>query len=159
MPGEVCCRAFPSYVAREPSRVAGSITNALYNLSRTPGARPKDWWSTDFHLCQSVAEFLDYGIILAWRCGMPQYRRSALEKAKSLLPELAANALGLPQTTTPERLTDVIRNLTNNPWILPQDALQNAKRQLKIVATAGAFRGFNGQFLAPPKVDARLEGT
>jgi len=142
----------PKLLAREPARVAGSITNALYNLARTPGTRPKDWLTNDFSLCQSVGEFLDYGLILAWRCGMPQYRQSALEKAKSLNPRLAANALGLPANTTPERLTDTVRVLATNPWVFPQNALRNAKRQLQIVATAGAFRGFTGPFLTPPTI-------
>src|SRR6202034_2933861 len=33
----------PRLVAREPAQVAGAVTNALYNLSRTPGARPDFW--------------------------------------------------------------------------------------------------------------------
>jgi hypothetical protein len=139
-------------LTREPWRVAGSMTNALYNLSRTPGGRPNDWCNTDFSPCQTIGDFLDCGLIVAWRCGMPQYRRMALEKASALAPRLAAHALGLPATTKPEGVETVIRNLANNPWLLPQHALQSGTRQLKFVAQAGAFLGFGGQFLLPPRV-------
>jgi hypothetical protein len=143
----------PRLVARDPGRVAGAITNALYNLSRTPGTKPQDWRNAQCLLaCQTVDELLDCGAVLAWRCGMPQYRQGALDKAGALTPRLAAQALGLPPNTQAERIADILRNLANNPWLLPQGALGSATRQMKMVGKAGDFRGFGGPFLAPPGV-------
>src|SRR5579884_2119961 len=33
----------PRHLAASPRAFAGSVTNALYNLERTPGARPAEW--------------------------------------------------------------------------------------------------------------------
>jgi hypothetical protein len=141
------------FVVREPARVAASVTNALYNLARTPGARQRDWSDADFSLCQSVGEFLDYGLVLAWRCGMPQFRQSALDKMKSMPTRLAAQSLGLPLNTTPESIEQTVGKLAVDPWLLPQDAMKKTRtRQLRIAAKAGAFRGFAGQFITPPNV-------
>ncbi|HEY3838814.1 MAG TPA: hypothetical protein VGL72_19695 [Bryobacteraceae bacterium] len=137
----------PRLVARDPAHVAGAVTNALYNLARTPGARPQTW----IKLCgasdygASVNEFLDCGAILAWRCGMPQYRESALQKARMLSANLAAKALGIQ----PDQVPQAIANLYANPWIAPQGQPQG---ELTLVAQAGAFRGFAGPFLTPPRV-------
>jgi hypothetical protein len=147
----------PRLLAREPARVAGSITNALYNLSRTRGTRRRDWIQALMSVgssCQNAGELLDCGGIVAWRCGMAQYRGGALEKAAALSPSLASQTLGLPPGTTPEQIVDVIHKLSANPWITPQGALRETKRELKIMTKAGAFRGFGGQFLSPPKVQS-----
>jgi hypothetical protein len=147
----------PLLMAREPAQVAGAVTNALYNLSRTPGARPQEWTARMTGIaaaCQNANDLLVCGSILAWRCGMPQYRQSALEKIGLLPPELTTRVLDLAPDTAPEQLPEVIRSLQLNPWILPQDALSGYKTrgELKMVGKAGAFRGFAGQFLAPPVV-------
>jgi hypothetical protein len=152
----------PRLMAREPAQVAGAVTNALYNLSRTPGARPEQWiakMSGVATACQNTSELLACGSVLAWRCGMPQYRRSALDKARLLPPLLTTKVLDLLSGTAPEQLAEVIGRLQLNPWILPEVALTRRATpgELKRVAKAGAFRGFAGPFLAPPTV-ARVNG-
>src|SRR5579871_6684230 len=142
----------PRLLGREPARVAGSVTNAIYNLSRTRGARVHDWCSTDYTRCQTVDEFLDCAAVVAWRCGLPQYRQSALEKAAALPTHLATVALDLAPNTQPEVVEDVLRNLAANPWLPPCSAHRPPPPRLRIVGRAGAFRGFAGQFLTPPKV-------
>jgi hypothetical protein len=92
----------------------------------------------------NTAEFLDYGAVLAWRSGLPQYRDSALDKVSQLPPHLAARALSLPE----KFIARAIANLRANPW-----SVTGTAADLKIVATAGAFRGFAGQFIKPPRVD------
>ncbi len=149
----------PRLVAREPARVAGCVTNAMYNLSRTPGARPEPWAGAMGPVaasCQSTGELLVCGIVLAWRSGMPQYRESALDQVRSLAPSLAAQVLELPASTDGRQIAEVIESLQVNPWTLPKDAL-HYRRELRIVAKAGAFRGFAGPFLVPPRV-ARVAG-
>jgi hypothetical protein len=151
----------PRLLAKEPARVAGSITNALYNLSRTQGAKPQVWLATcvsDFsQVCPTVNEFLECAAILAWRSGMPQYRESALQKASSLPAPLAAKALDLPASGA-AKIATIIERLQANPWLTPRDCLRSTAPELKIVAKAGAFRGFNGQFLSPPKVEPLADG-
>lgn len=143
-------------VAREPERVTGAVTNALYNISRTPGTRPREWMQMVKALgCQTDGELLDCGAVVAWRCGMPLYRLSALEKARSLAPELAGRALGLGPDADVGR---VIERLQSNPWVRPEDCLRDGAKELRIVAKAGGFRGFSGQFLSPPKV-VKMEGS
>src|SRR5262249_17987849 len=85
----------PEHLAAEPRRFAGSVTNALYNLSLTPGARPPEWIEAMFHLggaCADTTELLEAGKILAWRCGLAHYRRSALAACRSLPPHTARAA-------------------------------------------------------------------
>jgi hypothetical protein len=137
----------PRLVAREPGRVAGAVTNALYNLARTPGAQPQNWLKLcgSLEAATSVGEFLDCGAIFAWRCGMPQYRESALRLAGALPAHLAGKVLGVD----PAKVGDAIARLAANPWVSPQDSVAG---ELKMVGKAGAFRGFAGQFLTPPKV-------
>ena len=142
-------------MAREPGRVAGSVTNAVYNLARTPGARPREWIQALKALgCQTTTELLDCGAVLGWRCGMPAYRMGALEKARSLAPALAARALGLTPGTD---VAAVLEKLAGNPWVKPEDSLRSGPKELRIVGKAGAFCGFGGQFLAPPRV-AKMDG-
>ena len=155
----------PRLVAREPSRVAGSVTNALYHLSRTRGARRREWIQALISVgssCQSVNDLLDCGAIVAWRCGMAQYRHGALEKARTLATNLAVYTLGLPPSTKAESIAEVIERLSGNPWLTPQDALRetgtSSAGSLKVFTKAGAFRGFGGHFLAPPKVQC-IDGS
>lgn len=148
--------ALAHLVAREPERVTGAVTNALYNMSRTPGARPLEWMQAVKALgCQTVADLLDCGAVLAWRCGMTLYRAGALQKARSLPPDLAARALGLGPDPDVAR---VIEKLESSPWVRPEDCLRDSSKELRIVARAGGFRGFSGQFLSPPKI-VKMEGA
>jgi hypothetical protein len=104
--------------------------------------------------CQGVNDLLACGSVAAWRCGMAQYRLGALDTAAAMPPMLAAQALGLPASTGADLLGGVLQTLRGNPWITPQDALGSEGRlkELKLVAKAGAFRGFAGPFLSPPLV-------
>jgi hypothetical protein len=143
-------------VAREPERVTGAVTNALYNMSRTPGARPLEWLQALKALrCQTVVDLLDCGAVLSWRCGMTLYREGALQKARSLAPDMAGRALGLGLQADVPR---VIEKLVSSPWVRPEDCLSDSPKELRIVARAGGFRGFAGHFLSPPKV-VKMDGA
>jgi hypothetical protein len=147
----------PRLLAREPGRLAGSLTNAVYNLASTPGTRADEWIERMIALAplpHDVHSYLDCGKILAWRAGMAQYREGALATARQLDPPLATRALGLPEGTSAADLAGVIDRLAENPWISPTYALANAAdpRRLRIALRAGAFRGFGGTFLRPPSV-------
>lgn len=150
------------FVAQAPRQFVGSVTNALYNLSTTAGARPHEWSSSLLKLaevCPDAATLLKAGQVAAWRAGLAHYRLGALEICRQLAvanSEVARAALGLPpEATSP--LDFILDGMSANPWLTPlaaAHALQAPASQLKIVARVGAFRGFGGEFLAPPVVVA-----
>jgi len=151
-------------VAESPRIVVGSVTNALYNLATTPGARPHEWAASLLQAadaCPDTATLLKAGQVAAWRAGLAHYRLSALEICAQLAaaqPAIARLALGLPaQPDTPPAAT-IINRLRADPWLhpdsdLPPEGLPTSNFQLRIVARVGAFRGFGGLFLRPPIVE------
>jgi hypothetical protein len=149
----------PERLAAAPGLFPGAITNALYNLSTTPGARPEEWMQSVLTLsaaCDDVTELLAAAQVAAWRAGLAQYRLSALARCRSLTPNIAGLALGLPgfkasflSVKARDALLDA---LLADPWLDPAAGAPPAKTALKIVARVGAFRGFGGLFMAPPMV-------
>ena len=76
----------PHLMSRDAAVVAGALSNAAYNVGRTPGARVEFWlqqMSALAKVCETVPRLLDCGTILAWRSGLVQYRQPALEAAAS----------------------------------------------------------------------------
>ena len=149
----------PERLAESPWLFPGAITNALYNLSATPGARPAEWTSSVLALsaaCADVPELLAAAQVAAWRAGLAHYRLSALERCRALKPNLAGLALGLPgfkaSFLSAKARDSLINALLADPWLDPASPEPPAKPTLHIVARVGAFRGFGGQFLAPPSV-------
>jgi hypothetical protein len=148
----------PERLAEAPWQFAGAVTNALYNLSTTPGARPQEWMQSVVLLsaaCADVTELLIAAQVAAWRAGLAHYRLSALERCRSLRPNVAGLALGLTapaaRALTVRARDGLIDALLADPWLDPAAAPQG-KPALKIVGRVGAFRGFGGLFMAPPYV-------
>ncbi len=143
------------FIAESPRESVGSTTNALYNLSTTPGARPGEWAASLLKLvevCPDAPTLLKAGQVAAWRAGMAHYRLSALDLCRDLPPPVALTALGLsPQAEHPP-LDPLIESLKSNPWLRPTSDLRPLTSDLQIVARVGAFRGFGGLFLEPPLV-------
>jgi hypothetical protein len=149
----------PALLAEDPRAFAGSVTNALYHLCSTPGTRPEEWIAqlgTLGSRCENVAQALRVGQVLAWRAGHSHYRRGALRVAAELPTELALAALGVPEATE-LLLEEVITRLRADPWLHPARVGETASPRLTVVARVGAFRGFGGFFVRPPRV-ARIEG-
>ena len=151
----------PERVAAAPWQFPGAITNALYNLSTTPGARPEEWMQAVVALssaCDDVAELLATAPVAAWRAGLAQYRLSALARCRSLKPNLAGLALGLPgikaSFLSAKARDGLLDALLADPWLDPDSSAPASKSALKIVARVGTFRGFGGLFMAPPTVTA-----
>jgi hypothetical protein len=167
--------ALGPHVAESPRAVAGSLTNALYNLSATPGARPSEWLDSMralAPLCTGIPALLQAGQVVAWRAGLAHYRKGALALCRQLDAPLARAALGLPDGGGPQvlraavgeigglapaglhmPLDTLLERLADDPWLRPMDAvLEDPPRELRIVARAGAFRGFGGLFMTPPTV-------
>jgi hypothetical protein len=144
-------------VAADPERVIAAVCNAVHHLSAAPGARPEAWIDAMTGLgsqCTDGGTFLGVGQVAAWRAGMAHFRESALAAADKLPESLALAAIGAPSGRWP-----VIRDrLVVDPWYDP--ALPNESQGTpRVVARAGAFRGFGGLFTEPPTVamaDERL---
>jgi hypothetical protein len=144
----------PHLISREPSRLASAVTNAVYNLSAT--ARPTFWIDVMTRLgqdCHDVQAFLEAGKVVAWRSGMAHYRDGALAACLNMDEALARGALGLPEAS-PTPIAAVIERLRQDPWLAPVAAAgSNGKeKRLRVVAAVGAFRGFGGVFVEPPRV-------
>jgi hypothetical protein len=131
------------FVAAAPRRVPVAVANALHHLSTSPTGRPAEWVAAMGALggrTDDVAELLEAGSVAAWRCGLAQLRRSAVEVARGLRPELL-------EVTLPGLSTMDIPRLAVDPWLDPA-----ARPGLRVVRRVGAFRGFGGVFRRPPTV-------
>jgi hypothetical protein len=105
--------------------------------------------------CQTLPELLQAGVIAAWQAGMVQYRRTAIEAARTLRVPLATAALGLDETTSPKEMPRIIDRLRDQKWLTAEAAGKlPQKPAIACVARAGAFSGFGGVFLRPPRVAA-----
>lgn len=146
-------------LAQDPQRVVVALTNALYNLSMVPSARPKTWIAGMGKAGKHVTgleEWLEAGKVLAWRCGLVQYRSGVLETCTRLSPAVAAVTLGLDEIDAAS-LPSLLDALKENPWLRPEDfrAAPSEKKRLRLVKVCGGFRGTGGPFLTPPRVTLR----
>ncbi len=146
--------AWPALVLEDPVRLARAISNALYNLGSQSETRPLEWLERMEAMggaARHVSELLELGQLLAWRCGMAQYRRSALQIAARLPPERVGLALDLGLADAAARDAALAR-LAADPWDDPTVSA-SAPRALKLVAETGGFRGLGGPFVSPPTVE------
>ena len=145
--------AAPQLLARDPRRLAGSVTNAVYNLETA--ARAARWVAAMRDLGRPAPDldaFLEAGKVAAWRAGLAHYREGALAAAEQIPSSLALSALGVPAVGVP--VGALLQRLRQDPWLAPETAANppGPRRYLRIVGRAGAFRGFGGEFLTPPQV-------
>jgi len=143
--------AVASLVAAEPERVLAAIGNALHRLASTPGARPAEWLAAMEQLgprCADANAFLALGQVAAWRAGMAHYRAGALAAADALPPALAMAAL----RAAGDGWGEVRGWLAADPWYDPSALARPGGP--RVVARAGAFRGFGGLFVEPPVATA-----
>jgi len=146
--------AAAALVAAAPERVLAALGNALHQLAATPGARPAEWTAAMAALgprCGDADTFLRLGQVAAWRAGMAHFRAGALAAADALPVPLALAALG----AGPAPWAEVRARLAADPWFDP--ARPSPAPGPRVVARAGAFRGFGGLFTEPPLVAAEGE--
>ncbi len=144
------------FLIQQPQRVAASLVNAAYNLSQTPAARPLQWieiMRALVPLCAEAETFLQAGQVAAWRAGMAHYRLGALQILKTLDEKMAGAIFGVDAVD----VNALHYALMANPWHLPGTE-RTPLRSLQIVKRVGAFCGFGGTFLAPPRVMWTNEG-
>ena len=151
----------PWLLATDPRGTLGSITNALHNLFLTDRARPAQWvteMAALAPLLRDLRELRHVGHVVAWRCGMAHHRKAALRSCGALRSELALRALGI-DGGDPARVAAALEALGDDPWLLPAKALASpSARELRMVGTVGAFRGFGGRFIRPPSVQRGRDG-
>jgi hypothetical protein len=138
-------------VADQPARVIGSLTNAVFNLCTTPGARAADFrarLASVAALLPSVDDLLAAGQVAAWRAGLAHLRPMALAAGDALSARVTAALLGAPRLDWSAART----RLEADPWWDP--AATSELSRPSVVASVGAFRGFGGLFVAPPCVAA-----
>jgi hypothetical protein len=151
--------ALGEFLARDPARLAGCLSNAASNIASQAEARP-EWWIDALRdlavNCRSADELLNCGKVLAWQAGMVQYRSAALETARELPPTLAARVLRLPPAAPAAEIHVALDRLKQDPWLTVEAATGTAPEPTTIacVRTMGSFRGFGGAFLRPPTVSS-----
>lgn len=125
--------ALARFVAAEPRRVPVAMANALLHVQSS------DWVTTMTTVAPSLStvdELLDVGAVAAWRHGLAALRTSALEAARRVSPSVLTAVLG----------TSDVDALVVDPWFTGEDL------GLRVVRRVGAFRGFGGTFVRPPRV-------
>lgn len=148
--------AVPRLLARDPRRVAASITNAVHQIGQTSGARPNEWISAMTAIgqyCDDMPTFLDAGKVAGWLAGCPQYRKSALEIASSLPLPVSVSLFGLDPATSAAAMKKTVDAMSANRWLKAGETLPTPiPARIRIVGQTGGFRGFGGPFLRPPIV-------
>jgi len=136
--------AAPGLLADDPRRLLAAASNAVHQLESTPGARPEEWTQGVAALapsCPDVESLLRVGQVRAWMAGLAHYRAGALAVAGTLPEPLALAALGASGSFSALR-----DRLLADPWFVP------GAETGPLVRAVGAFRGFGGVFVAPPRV-------
>jgi hypothetical protein len=146
-------------LARDPLRIAGSLSNAVDRIAAQTSARPAEWIEVMRDLsaqCESVSQWLDVGRVVAWRAGLVQYREAALQIARTLPRRLAAACLGVRGEPSEIESESWLDRLSADPWLAPAHCLATAPRTTPhLMRAVGGFRGFGGPCLRPPTVAAR----
>ncbi len=133
-----------SLIAEQPHDLLGALSNAAVHLGTVEGARPAEWVALMAGLgprCETPAQLLALGQVLAWRAGLAHFRNGALRAAAALPEPLQREALLVPPETAP----DVWRGrLEATPWAGPVARPDGW--------TLGDFTGFGGRFATPPEL-------
>jgi hypothetical protein len=145
-------------LAREPTQVAGCLSNAVDHLAAHPPARPSEWIERMRHLsphCDSVSQWLEVGKVIGWRAGLVQYRPAALRLVRQMPWQLAARCFDTPDEVTESEWYQWLDRVEADRWLARVTGqAPAASRSLHIVRVTGGFRGFGGPCLRPPTVTA-----
>lgn len=133
-----------SLIAEQPHDLLGALSNAAVHLGTVEGARPAEWMERMARLgpgCDTPAQLLALGKVLAWRAGLAHFRTGALQAASALPEPLQREALRAPEGTA---LDVWRRTLEATPWAGPVPRPDGW--------TVGDFTGFGGRFATPPEL-------
>lgn len=146
-------------LAGAPQKVAASVFNALHNLSQESEPSAAAWLKLMIRLapqCANNDELNRVGLVLAWRCGLPHYRETALNLWAGLPDKLKLMTLDIAPAAFSGNPADLGQRLGADPWLLP--AAAGSAKKLTIASVCGGFTGFGGPFRNPPKVSVS-DGT
>ena len=133
-------------LVQAPQRVMVTLSNAAHRLATTPGARAEEWLSAmEVFATQtdSVDTWLAAGQVLAWRCGLSQYRTHCLSLVDHLPPSMALSIFGVTDMTWPELKSALLAD----PWWMP-----GGHPRLQETMRIGGFIGFGSHFRQLPCV-------
>lgn len=139
------------FLGQRPHATLCALGNALHHIGQQhpPGATQ---WTRRMQAvlpaCDAVAQWLAAGQVLAWRCGLAQYRDAALRVLEALPAALQAALLELPAAADP---APEVAALLRHPWHRPG---QPPLTQPRWVRRCGGFVGFGGPFRRPPRLAA-----
>lgn len=134
------------FLAQAPQRVIVALGNATHQLAATPGARAEEWltgMASYASQTDSVDTWLALGQVLAWRCGLSQYRTSCLSLADSLPPSMVLSIFNATDMSWPELKSALLAD----PWWTP-----GGHPELQETMRVGGFSGFGGRFRQLPRV-------
>jgi hypothetical protein len=133
-------------LVQAPQRVMVSLGNATLQLATTPGGRADEWLSamaSHAAITDSVDTWLTLGQVLAWRCGLSQYRMSSLSLADNLPPAMLLPIFGAREMSWPALKSALLAD----PWWTP-----DGHAPLQETMRIGGFSGFGGPFRELPRV-------
>lgn len=147
-------------VAFDPRSIAGGLSNAAVQVAAHRGARRDEWLeglAATLPRCASVPQAFDVGVVLAWKAGLTQFRGAALEALLRLPEPLAALLIDSARTLAPGEVAACVAALRADRWRrcdveLAPTISSPAPIPVRCVAQVGAFRGYGGPFLRPPRV-------
>lgn len=142
-------------LSRSPRRIAGSLSNAVLALTMESSLVAERWLGAikrTSNRCENPQQLLELGKLLAWTSGMAHYRLPALALAKQLQVPLIRTVFQIEDSVPENSIRNWLTELESDPWaqLLSQDTRR--KQKVEQVGICGAFRGFGGLFLEPPKV-------
>ena len=151
-------------VAQAPATLPASLINALFSLLRISKPVASMWLDEIVNIapgCKTYVELIDAGKVLAWKCGMAQWRGSALKIWRKLSKPLKLATLGLLLSEDNINMEELGQQL-EDPWFHPHFHLhsnlhsnRHTKGETKspvIIAKAGGFTGFGCEMATPPEV-------
>lgn len=142
------------WLADDPLATVAAVTNAVVNMGTVHGARPDEWIKSMGAVADVATDFdalLVGGQIAAWKSGMAYYREGALALAPAIDARVVRAALGVRAGDEPA--PTLIDRLAADPWASVDEPSDGAPK-LVLARRVGAFRGFGGPFLTPPRVVA-----
>jgi len=146
-------------LSRSPRRIAGSLSNAVLALAMESPVIAKRWLEELKRAgldCENTPQLLDAGKVLAWTAGMASYRGPALAIVQHLNVALIRSLFQIADSVPEKCIRKWFAELESNPWAQLQLDETVPKCEVSMVHRCGAFRGFGGLFLEPPRLFLHL---
>lgn len=143
-----------AYLLGTHFEVVRALLNVAFALERYPGALDK-WMTTMGRVLARkppASALLTAAQVAAWTSGLAHLRESALERWRLLDGELGRIVLGLEHDAAAPLA--VLRQQLAHPFLTPGS---DRDPSLKMVWEVGSFRGFGGEFLAPPMLTGHAD--